>query len=162
MADRGEADVALLQEAGNPPDDLEGMAHYENEVFWDQSLYDRWPLVVQLSDRVEVEWFRQVRPTSEVGEDEIGVSGIGTIAAARIMPRGQPEKTFVAVSMYARWMKDHPSTRTRWIHADGSAHRILSDLQPLIDYNNPTRHRILVAGDLNMFYGSTGGRLSVP
>ena len=51
--------------------------------------YDRWPMVVQLSDRVGVEWFKQVSPTSEVAADEIEVSGIGTIAAARVTP-GDP------------------------------------------------------------------------
>ena len=163
MAARGEADVALLQEAGSRPDDLEGLARYENDIFWDRSYFDRWPLVVQLSDRVEIEWFRQVPPFYEVGEREIGVSGIGTIAAARVTPRGQPEEAFVAVSMYARWLQAHPSTgKAPGIHADGSAHRILSDLQTFIDYEDPTRHRILAAGDLNMIYGATGGRLSEP
>ncbi len=163
MAERGEADVALLQEVGSPPDDLEGLARYENDVFWDRSFFDRWPLVVQLSDRVEIEWFRQVPPFYEVGEHEIGVSGIGTIAAARVTPHGQPEDAFVAVSMYARWLQAHPSTGKKpGIHADGSAHRILSDLQTFIDYEDPSRHRILAAGDLNMIYGATGGRLSEP
>ena len=163
MAERGEADVALLQEAGSRPEDLEGLAHYENDVFWDRSYFDRWPLVVQLSDRVEIEWFRQVPPFYEVGESEIGVSGIGTIAAARVTPRGQPEEAFVAVSMYARWLQAHPITgKAPGIHADGSAHRILSDLQTFIDWEDPSHHRILAAGDLNMIYGATGGRLSEP
>ena len=52
MAERGQADVALLQEAGNPPDGLEYPLRYEDGVFRDRSCYDRWPLVVQLSDRV--------------------------------------------------------------------------------------------------------------
>ena len=163
MAGRGEADVALLQEAGEPPDDLGALARYEDDVFWDRSFYDRWPQVVQLSDRVEIEWFRQVPPFSELGEHELGVSGIGTIAAARVTPRGRPRKAFVAVSMYARWMRAHPSTgENPGAHSDGSAHRILSDLQAFIDYRDPSRHRILAAGDLNMFYGATGGRLSEP
>ena len=60
----------------------------------------------------------------------------------------------MAVSMYARWMKSHPITGKRpGIAADGSAHRILSDLTAFIDYDNPSRHRILAAGDLNLFYG---------
>ncbi len=63
-----------------------------------------------LSDRVEVERFRQVPPLGDVGEGDIGVSGIGTIAAARAIPRNNEEEAFVAVSMYARWMKPHPSS----------------------------------------------------
>ena len=73
-------------------------------MFWNRQLCDRWPLVVKLSDQVEVEWFRQVPPISELGENDIGVSGIGTIAAARVAPRGRPEDSFVVASMYARYI----------------------------------------------------------
>ena len=157
MADRGEVDVALLQEAGSPPADLRCRMRYEDDVFWDRSFYDRWPLVVQLSDRVEVEWFRQVPPWSEVGEREIGASGIGTMAAARVAPCGREQEAFIAVSMYARWMRAHPSAGQRpGLHADLSAHRILSDMQTFMDYADPSRYRILAAGDLNLIYAATG------
>ena len=53
-------------------------------------LYDRWPMVVKLSERVEAEWFKQVSPIGEPAEDEIAVSGIGTIAAARVIPKDAP------------------------------------------------------------------------
>ena len=98
---RGQADVALLQEAGNPPDSLEYSLRYEDGAFRDRSCYDRWPLIVQLSNRVEVEWFRQVPPWSDVGASEFGVSDIATIAAARVTPRSRPQGAFIAVSMYA-------------------------------------------------------------
>ena len=48
---------------------------------WEADLYDRWPMVVKLSNRVEVEWFRRVLPISETKATEMAVSGIGTIAA---------------------------------------------------------------------------------
>ena len=164
MARRQEVDVALLQEAGSPPGELVDMVHYEDDVLWSRHLYDRWPLVVRLSDRVEVEGFRQVQPISELGERDIGVSGIGTIAAARVAPLGRPEQAFIAVSMYARWMMPHPSTRSTWSAgaSDVSAHRILSDLSAFIGHDDPSRHCILAAGDLNMMYGATGGSLSLP
>ena len=124
MARQGEADVALLQEAGNPPPDLTHPVRYGEEEFWrrhlyeGRSIYDRWCLVVKLSDRVDVEWFRAVPPISVLGERDIGVSGIGTIAAAKVMPRGRPkDEAFIAVSMYARWMKP---TRPLALHG-GSA-----------------------------------------
>ena len=41
---------------------------------------------------------RQVPPFCELGERDIGVSGIGTIAAARVMPHDRPGESFVAVS----------------------------------------------------------------
>ena len=87
MASDGAADVALLQEAGTPPGDVVDRIEYVDGVFWNRHLYDRWPLVVKLSDRITVEPYRQVPPTSDLGEEAIGVSGIGTIAAARVTAR---------------------------------------------------------------------------
>ena len=160
MADEGAADLALLQEAGSPPEDCR--LEYDDGVFWDRGSYDRWPLVVKLSDRVTVEPFRQVAPISDLAEDEIGVSGIGTIAAARVIPRDRPGEAFVAVSMYARWLRLHPSTKGSLAYSDASAHRILSDLSAFLGYPDPAKQRILAAGDLNMFYGAVRRKLSMP
>ena len=128
------------------------------------ALYDRWPMVVRLSDRVEVDWFKQVGPVDWTALDEIAVSGIGTIAAARITPRDGSTDPFVAVSMYGRWMAPHPSKdRPSWIYSDSSVHRIISDLSTFISSTDPSTHRILAAGDLNMIYGATDdNRLSLP
>ena len=167
---RMDADVALLQEVGRVPDDVVGGVETGPVEHWDshawnsrwygdryRNLYDRWPMVVKLSDRVEVEWFKQVSPISEPELDEIPVSGIGTIAAARVIPKDAPP--FIAVSMYARWMKPHISTNSRWKVGmpDGSAHRIISDLSAFIGDTDSTSHRLLAAGDLNMSFGSTDG-----
>ena len=59
MARDGDAELALLQEAGSPPGDLVDCVEYGDAVFWNRQLYDRWPLVVKLSDRVKVEPYRQ-------------------------------------------------------------------------------------------------------
>ena len=166
LAEMG-ADVALLQEVGSVPSDVVGRVdtgpvdHWDSHVWnsnWYEGrydrLFDRWPMVVKLSDRVEVEWFKQISPICESAEDEIAVSGIGTIAAARVTPKDA--SPFIAVSMYARWESPHTSTnRTGWIYSDGSAHRIISDLAAFIGSTDPTTHRILAAGDLNMIYGAT-------
>ena len=171
MARQGEADVALLQEAGKPSPDLAHPVRYETDEFWrdrpyqGRPIYDRWSLVVQLSDRVDVEWFRAVPPISELGTHDVAISGIGTIAAARVTPRGQPaDDGFIAVSMYARYIKPHPSTGTPWrVGApDVSAHRILSNISAFIGHEDPSRHCILAAGDLNMIYGATGRTLALP
>ena len=62
----------------------------------------------------------------------------------------------MAASMYARLMSAHPSTgKDPGDSAASSTHRILSDLQTFIDYDSPSRHRILAASDLNIFYGAT-------
>ncbi|MCY3789696.1 MAG: hypothetical protein OXH63_13010 [Gemmatimonadetes bacterium] len=157
MARRGEADLALLQEAGDPPQEIADKFRYENDAS-EPTSFDRWPLVMQLSDRVEVEWFRQVPAMGWWrGEREIELSGMGTMAVAHVMPCGQAEDAFLAVSMYARWTRAHPSTtgKTPGRHADLSAHRILSDLQSFMDYLDPSRYRMLAAGDLNLCYGAT-------
>ena len=106
-----DVDVALLQEASEPPDDVVRLrqatlppskdagpldigpreawdSHSWNSDWWHgrgwKALYDRWPMVVRLSDRVEIEWFKQVGPVWQYPEaSEIAVSGIGTITAAR-------------------------------------------------------------------------------
>ena len=60
MACEGNADLALLQEAGSPPGGLVDKVEYVDRVFWNRQLYDRWPLVVKLSDRVTVQPYRQI------------------------------------------------------------------------------------------------------
>ena len=162
MARRGEADVALIQEASEPPGDVAELVSYENDIFWDRQLFDRWPLVVKLSERVDVEWFRQVTPVSELDDNEIGVSGIGTVAVARIAPRGRAEEAFIAASMYARWMNAYTPKGTSWINSDASVHRILSDLSAFAGYDDWIGYRILAAGDLNISCGATGKTLSMP
>ena len=163
-----DADVALLQEATPPPPDVADTVDTGPAEHWDSSWYegrvdrllDRWPMVVRLSDRVEVEWFRQVGPISETEEDEIAVSGIGTIAAARVIPRDAPP--FIVASMYARWIKPHPSTGRRSAQfSDGSTHRIISDLSAFIGSADPGTHRILAAGDLNLIHGATRSQSTV-
>ena len=107
-------DVALLQESQLPPDS------------WERDHYSRGATVIRLSGRVELTELRSIlqgrRPTS----DEIAVSAPGTIAAAHIVPEaGEP---FVAVSIYARWEKPHPRTRT----SPTSATQPLNVRNPLI------------------------------
>ena len=158
-----DVDVALLQEAGRPPSNLARPVKTGPQDPWDpwdESLYDRGAMVVKLSERVEIEWFKRVFPISVAKRDEIPVSGIGAIAAARVIPgEGEP---FIVVSMYARWIKPH---KTKWKvgYPDGSAHRIISDLSVFIGDIDPSTHRILAAGDLNTIYGATDdNRLALP
>ena len=164
------ADVALLQEAGSCPADVAGKVDVGPDASWDvgwpesrsrqgrsRRPYDRAANVVKLSNSVDVEWFSQVGPVSHVADDEIAVSGIGTIAAARVTPAGSAP--FIAVSMYARWLAPHPSTDTSWRVgcSDASAHRIISDLSAFIGSTDPGTHRIVAAGDLNTFHGAVDG-----
>lgn len=116
--------------------------------------YDRWPMVVKLSDRVEIERFERVHPFTHPEAHQVALSGIGTAAIARVTPiRGEP---FIAVSMYARWAMPQKSVKTKWRNGmpDMAAHRIISDLSMFIGDEDPATHRILAAGDLNMSYGT--------
>ena len=164
-----DTDVALVQEAGQPPEDVANSvdigpqesydSHHWNSDWWKgrwPALYDRWPMVVKLSDNVDVEWFKQISPVWGANEDEIEVSGVGILAAARVTPRDNSIEPFIAVSMYGRWFGPHPSVRSRWIYADASAHRIISDLSAFIGHYDTRRHRIIAAGDLNLIYGALG------
>ena len=153
-----DADVALLQEVGEVPHKLSQRVKVGSGELsdpWNPDDYDRWPVVAKLSDRVEVEWFRRVFPKSTIAADAMAVSGIGTIAAARVIPADSDP--FIAISMYARWIRPHVSTNSPWKvgNADVSAHRIISDLSQFIGHRDPRKHRILAAGDLNTFYGAT-------
>ena len=161
-----DADVALLQEVGTVPEDVRDRVELNPHMPWlsydpasGYPHYDRWPMVVGLSDRVKVEWFRQIGPTWVAPErpGDVAVSGIGTIDVARVVPAtdGDP---FIAASMYARWLAPHPIADGDWIYSDASAHRIISDLSAFIGYYDcPAKHRILAAGDLNVSFQSTDG-----
>lgn len=161
-----DADVALLQEVH--PGGYEWLKEAKDGVAvtpqdpwepWPYKDYDRWPLAVKLSDRVQVEWFKQVRPSiPQEGDDEIAVSNDGILAAARIIPTDGTE-AFIVVSMYARWFGPHPTVSGGtggWIYPDASAHHIVSDLTTFINspvfggHADRSDHRILAAGDLNM------------
>ena len=166
-----DADVALIQEGWAPPEDVADSVeigpqesydpHYLNSDWWHgrdwAALYDRWPMVVKLSDRVDVEWFKQISPVWAGNGDEIPVSGIGTITVARVKPKDGSIERFIAVSMYGRWLGPHQSVDSSWIYADASAHRIISDLSAFIGNENPAAHRIVASGDLNVLYGYGDG-----
>ena len=156
------ADVALLQEVG--PGALEQLRDAGGHVAvspqdpwepWPREHYGSWPIVVKLSDRVEVQWLRQVLPTTpEEKDDEIAVSNVGILTAARVIPLTGKDP-FIAVSMYARWFRPHPALGSRCIYSDAAAHHIMSDLSAFIGDDRPGSHRILAAGDLNNIYGAT-------
>ncbi len=164
-----DVDVALLQEAGNKPPGMDACFDTGPQASWDSrmwnadygnrwgkaGLFDRWCKIVKLSDRVDVKWFKQISPIGVVAEDEIAVSGIGTIAAARVTP--QDDEPFIVVSMYARWLGPHPSTKSRFSYPDGAAHNIISDISAFVANPDSTSHRIIAAGDLNMVYGVIKG-----
>ena len=151
-----DVDVALLQEVGpGMATSLPAGMETGSRTHWDSYTWssrqsedrfrtwcDRWPMVVKLSDRVDVEWFDQVGPNSEPTEKDTSVSDIGLVAAARVTPKDSKDgEPFIAVSMYAHW---NPKEG-----AFNSELSIISDLSALIDRAISSSHRILAAGDLN-------------
>ena len=90
-----------------------------------------------------------VHPLGCVGDDNqkaLCVSRPGTLTALDVH---LPDGDITLISAYGFWESPY-SKKGGWNYADASAHRIISDLSALIDSE---RHRILVAGDFNMYYG---------
>lgn len=153
-----DADIALLQEARRPPQDIPGDRFEINPSPWAITgfapNYGMKTAVVRLSDRVKVDWI----PAVAIGQNGFEVSRPGTLAAAVFTPvdgsgesAGEP---LVAASMYSNWQYAHPVTGQElkdWSWGDVSALRIIADLSRLIGH--PVNHRIIAAGDLNIMYG---------
>ena len=143
-----DADVALLQEARIappelrarvlPPVDPGGWVTAGPEV-------RRWrTAILPLNDAIGVEHL----PTAPLGAawGALGQSRAGSWTAATVRVEGDDPITLVSV--YAAWERDVDGYGPIW--ADASAHRILSDLSPLLSRRN---HRLLIAGDLNLLFG---------
>ena len=169
MLQDGEADVALLQEVGKLPTNLPSTFKIATAPAYEVSTYDRWPVIVQLSDRVRVEGFKPVSlmeysATQQLPANTLAVSDPTTIAMAAVTPAAGGEPFYVA-SIYGRWLKPHHLTKSRWWvgYPDASIHRAISDLSVLIGSLKPETHRLLVAGDFNMIYGATPeNKLALP
>ena len=153
-----DADVALLQETCNPPQNVADQVQLSPYAHW---LGEEYPLrsliparVVKLSDRVDVEWFEQVRPhRGKPGMRQMPVSAIGLSDVAIIKPKDGKEP-FIVVSMYGGWQGPHPYSGKGWIYPDASIHRIISDLSTFVrtyEAHEPD-HRIIAAGDLNISF----------
>ena len=143
-----DADVALLQEAAEPPPEV--AARIETDPApWDISGANwNWrTAVVKLSDRVRVDWITSASLT-EAERGEFAASWPGTLTAATVTPPGG--EPFIVVSMYAWWENPHSSVGN-WIFSDATAHRVISDLSGFI--GEERNHRVLAAGDLNSFHG---------
>ena len=104
--------------------------------------------VVKLSNRIDVQWLEPT-PIENARDGDLTVSRAGTLDAAIVTP--PTGEAFVVVSMYALWEKPHPTTSSSWIYADGSVHRLISDISVFV--GQQLGHRILAAGDLNILHG---------
>lgn len=141
-----DADVALLQEATDPPADLKAKIGCDTEPWQCAGGSPKWrAAVVKLSNRAEVQWL-DAKPLAEAQGGELGISRPGTLAAAVVAPpQGEP---FIAVSVYGQWEVPHGLTRSKFIYADASVHRLISDLSVFLA--KKPKQGILIAGDLNI------------
>lgn len=140
------ADVALLQEAGRPnqPRMLETVTDADR---WETAgVGGRLPYrtaIARLTDRVELRPRATATLETATSINDWVVSRDGSITAADVVTDGRTACT--AVSVYAAW--ELAASRG---YADGSAHRILSDLSALVGRRD---HRLIVAGDWNLLRG---------
>lgn len=154
-------DLALLQEASEPPADVAERIQADPAIEVDGAPWETMIVgartryrtaIVKLSNRIELDRIEAKR--LEVAESrELVASWPGTLAAAVVTPSsGDP---LIAISMYAPWVSTHASADKR-IFADVSAHHVVSDLSTFIAKR--AGHRILTAGDMNILrgYGECG------
>ena len=147
---RGNVDIALLQEVSAPPEDVAEALEVDPEPFHDHRGHRIYrTAIARLSDRVKVEWLKPV-PLAEAQPGDFAVSHWDCISAAIVTPNGG--EPIVAVSICAGFEKPHRSTgKMSWNILDASAHRVISDLSLLIGKQHG--HRIVAAGDLTLSYG---------
>ena len=146
-----DADIALLQEACEPPYDIKRRIDvgYQSWETRGRDAHRPWRTeVVRLSDRVELERI-DTRSLEYADPEDLAVSRPGTLSVAVVKAPGV--ERFTVASMYSLRAKPHTSTASSWIVSDASAHRLVSDLSALIGHREG--HRIVAAGDLNVLHG---------
>jgi len=106
-------------------------------------------VIARFSNRVTMQP-RKLNTVGTAQSDELAVSRMGTLAIADVVVNSTEEIITVA-SMYSVWETPAKDTGSSWIYADGSAHRLISDISALI--GRQKGHKIIVAGDLNILHG---------
>jgi hypothetical protein len=144
-----ELDFALLQECPRPPAGQLEACVPPADGDWTTT---HWPselrtCIAQLSNRYRLvpHGLRDLHNDNLTG---LGVSRRGTLSVADIY-RGEDRLVTVAAA-YAAW--ERSPDRTGFIYADASAHRLLSDLTPLLTGRRD--ERLVVAGDSTSFSGT--------
>ena len=102
-----DADIALVQEAPEPPADMPPPFEYRPATWRTAGAGHRpWrAAVVKLSSRIDVEWLEPT-PIEKAQDGDLTVSRAGTLDAAIVTP--PTGDAFVVVSMYALWEKPYP------------------------------------------------------
>ena len=156
-----DADIALLQEACLPPDDVAERIEFDRTLYIDESgnpILNKYgdkisrTAIARLSEQVRVDYLEPV-PLAEAQEGDFAVTHAGAISAAIVTPTGgESIKPFTVVSFCAEYEKPHCSTgKMSWKITDASLHRVISDLSLFI--GRQRGHRVVAAGDLSVYRG---------
>jgi exonuclease III len=144
-------DAAMLQEAKAPPDELKGKFMFDKKGEWAEPGSSWRAAVVGIAASEKIEFFPiKTQPLGGDNSEALMISRLGSMAVAVIRIKESGEEITI-VSMYANWMNPISQTGSRWIYADASAHRLVSDLSGLI--GSQKGHKIIASGDLNILYG---------
>jgi len=144
-------DLAMLQEAKDPPAELEGILIARHDVGLTENNLPWRAVVANLANNEKFELIPfKTQPLGGSDPEALMVSRPGTLDAVLVRLKETGEEITV-VSLYSTWMNPIKQTGSSWIFADTSAHRLISDLCGLI--GNQKGHKIIVAGDLNILYG---------
>ncbi len=150
VKNESKADIALLQEARLPPEDVRTCLEVDPGPFHD--LNDKSIsrcAVVKLTEEIKVEWLEPV-PIARSKYGDFVESHPGCISSAIVTSSNST--SFTAVSFCTEFEKPHWSTgKMSWDVVDASIHRIISDISLLIGRQHG--HRIIAAGDLTVTYG---------
>ena len=145
------ADIALLQEAGMPPDDVakrmeDGGMEVDPVSFLDENGHKiSRSAIVKLSDRMRIKWLTPA-PLNLPDAGDFVASHTHSISAATVTP---PEgKSFTVISFAVEC--EYPRLSS-WEVYDASLHRIISDLSLFI--GRQRGHRVIAAGDLSVWRG---------
>jgi endonuclease/exonuclease/phosphatase family metal-dependent hydrolase len=146
-------DVALLQEAKPPPSELASLIEIDQQPPWitaGAGMNRPWcAAIVGLSNRIKLQSYK-IQTIERAQRGELAASRLGTLAVADVEIRATGE-IITVVSMYGAWESPVNQTKSSWIYADASVHRVISDLSTLIGQQKG--HKIVAAGDLNILYG---------
>ena len=149
------ADVALLQEACQPPRDIRDHLGLEEHGWTTDGVgYVRWwraavvPLKRGLIERNQFYPIRE-RRLSEANVGEFGVSRLGTISAADVITNAG--ETVTLVSIYGLQEKPRVPVAGCTVYSDAHVHRLISDLSWFVTRKG--NHKVIVAADLNLLTG---------
>ena len=141
-----DADIALLQEAGLPPDDVAARIEVDPVPFLDENGHRiSRSAIAKLSGLPVIEWLTPT-PLNRHDAGDFVVSHPNSISAAIVTPpKGE---RFTIVSFAAEYESPY---RSSWNITDASLHRIISDLSLFI--GRQRGHRVIAAGDLSVYRG---------